>query len=35
MCGITGWVDYAQDLSQQDAVLAQMVATMTCRGPDA
>jgi asparagine synthase (glutamine-hydrolysing) len=35
MCGITGWVDYAQDLTQQEAVLAQMVATMACRGPDA
>lgn len=35
MCGITGWVDYARDLRGQEPVLAQMVATMACRGPDA
>jgi len=35
MCGITGWVDYARDLGQQRPVLAEMVATMACRGPDA
>ncbi|HEX4102758.1 MAG: asparagine synthase (glutamine-hydrolyzing) [Pseudonocardiaceae bacterium] len=35
MCGITGWVDYARDLRAQQPVLAQMVATMACRGPDA
>jgi asparagine synthase (glutamine-hydrolysing) len=35
MCGITGWVDYGRDLHGQEPVLAQMVATMACRGPDA
>lgn len=35
MCGITGWVDYACDLGEQEPVLAHMVATMACRGPDA
>ncbi len=35
MCGITGWVDYVRDLRDQEPVLAQMVATMACRGPDA
>ncbi|MGH3602020.1 MAG: asparagine synthase (glutamine-hydrolyzing), partial [Pseudonocardiaceae bacterium] len=35
MCGITGWVDYGHDLRGQEPVLAQMVATMACRGPDA
>jgi asparagine synthase (glutamine-hydrolysing) len=35
MCGITGWVDYVGDLGRQGPVLAEMVATMACRGPDA
>jgi asparagine synthase (glutamine-hydrolysing) len=35
MCGITGWVHYGRDLREQEPVLAQMVATMACRGPDA
>lgn len=35
MCGITGWVDYVRDLREQEPVLAEMVATMACRGPDA
>jgi asparagine synthase (glutamine-hydrolysing) len=35
MCGITGWVDYSGDLREQQPVLADMVATMVCRGPDA
>jgi asparagine synthase (glutamine-hydrolysing) len=35
MCGITGWVDFSRDLREQGPVLAQMVATMACRGPDA
>ncbi|HYZ37375.1 MAG TPA: asparagine synthase (glutamine-hydrolyzing) [Pseudonocardiaceae bacterium] len=35
MCGITGWVDYSGDLREQQPVLADMVATMACRGPDA
>ena len=35
MCGITGWVDFEEDLSGQQAVVAAMTATMACRGPDA
>lgn len=35
MCGITGWLDYARDLRQEEPTLAQMVTTMACRGPDA
>jgi asparagine synthase (glutamine-hydrolysing) len=35
MCGITGWVDFSRDLREQGPMLAQMVATMACRGPDA
>ncbi|PZS38105.1 MAG: asparagine synthase (glutamine-hydrolyzing) [Pseudonocardiales bacterium] len=35
MCGITGWVDFDRDLGGQEPLLAQMVATMACRGPDA
>jgi asparagine synthase (glutamine-hydrolysing) len=35
MCGITGWVDFEQDLRSQRPVLEAMTATMVCRGPDA
>lgn len=35
MCGITGWVDFEQDLTGQRAVVEAMTATMACRGPDA
>ena len=35
LCGITGWVDFEEDLSGQQAVVAAMTATMACRGPDA
>ncbi|GAA1705203.1 asparagine synthase (glutamine-hydrolyzing) [Fodinicola feengrottensis] len=35
MCGITGWVDYDRDLTQQRAAAQAMVDTMICRGPDA
>src|SRR5690625_1467832 len=34
MCGITGWVDWRRDLSDQHEVLAAMTSTMACRGPD-
>ena len=36
MCGICGWVDYERDLTAPDAQreLADMTATMACRGPD-
>lgn len=35
MCGITGWVDWARDLTRQRAVAQAMTDTMACRGPDA
>jgi asparagine synthase (glutamine-hydrolysing) len=35
MCGITGWVDWADNLTQQRAILAKMASTMARRGPDA
>ncbi|WP_195572295.1 asparagine synthase (glutamine-hydrolyzing) [Paenibacillus sp. 1001270B_150601_E10] len=35
MCGITGWIDYHQDLSQSSSIIEQMTATLTARGPDA
>jgi asparagine synthase (glutamine-hydrolysing) len=36
MCGICGWVDFERDLGEGHArrVLADMTATMACRGPD-
>ncbi|BCJ86418.1 asparagine synthase (glutamine-hydrolyzing) [Effusibacillus dendaii] len=35
MCGITGWIDWQQDLTQQRAVLESMTETLRYRGPDA
>jgi asparagine synthase (glutamine-hydrolysing) len=35
MCGITGWVSFDRDLTQERAGLDAMTATMACRGPDA
>src|SRR6266498_2512165 len=35
MCGITGWVDYRRDLTEERDIIAAMSATMECRGPDA
>jgi asparagine synthase (glutamine-hydrolysing) len=35
MCGITGWVAFERDPSQQRDLLASMTSTMACRGPDA
>src|SRR5262245_45911571 len=35
MCGITGWVDFARDLTSEREVLDAMTLTMACRGPDA
>lgn len=36
MCGICGWIDFDRDLGGPDArlQLADMTATMACRGPD-
>ncbi|MCX5077792.1 asparagine synthase (glutamine-hydrolyzing) [Streptomyces sp. NBC_00424] len=35
MCGITGWVSFDRDLTQQRVQLDTMTETMACRGPDA
>jgi asparagine synthase (glutamine-hydrolysing) len=35
MCGITGWVSFDRDLTQERATLDAMTQTMACRGPDA
>lgn len=35
MCGITGWIDWTNDLTQQSATLEQMTETLALRGPDA
>ncbi|MBD1372028.1 asparagine synthase (glutamine-hydrolyzing) [Hazenella sp. IB182357] len=35
MCGITGWVDFDQDLSREVAILNHMNQTQIDRGPDA
>lgn len=34
MCGLTGWVSFDRDLTQHQADLEAMTATMACRGPD-
>ena len=34
MCGIAGWVDYDADLATRQDTVADMTATMACRGPD-
>ncbi|HYF77252.1 MAG TPA: asparagine synthase (glutamine-hydrolyzing) [Symbiobacteriaceae bacterium] len=35
MCGITGWIDWNENLTRQRAVLEAMTATLAARGPDA
>ena len=35
MCGITGWVDFNQDLSQKKKEIKAMTEKMIHRGPDA
>jgi asparagine synthase (glutamine-hydrolysing) len=35
MCGITGWISFARDLTQERPTLEAMTQTMACRGPDA
>lgn len=35
MCGITGWIDWEQNLENQGPTLTAMVKTLTNRGPDA
>lgn len=35
MCGITGWIDWHQDLTQQVFIVEKMTNTLAKRGPDA
>lgn len=35
MCGITGWIDYKKDLTEQKNIIERMTATLINRGPDA
>lgn len=35
MCGITGWIDWEVDLTQQGPILEAMTETLSFRGPDA
>ncbi len=34
MCGITGWIDWEEDMTQQQPILKQMAAKLHLRGPD-
>ena len=34
MCGITGWISYQRDLTQERQTVSAMTDTMACRGPD-
>lgn len=35
MCGLTGWIDWQQDLTRQQPILDAMIETLSPRGPDA
>lgn len=35
MCGITGWIDWNEDLTKQADTIEKMTATLELRGPDA
>jgi asparagine synthase (glutamine-hydrolysing) len=35
MCGITGWIDWKNDLTHYPTILENMTETLTSRGPDA
>lgn len=35
MCGITGWIDWEEDLTQNRPILEKMTKTLEARGPDA
>ncbi|MGG4141598.1 asparagine synthase (glutamine-hydrolyzing) [Paenibacillus algorifonticola] len=35
MCGITGWIDWTRDLTQDSSTLEKMTKTLELRGPDA
>lgn len=34
MCGITGWIDWEQDLTRQGLIIEKMVSVLAARGPD-
>jgi asparagine synthase (glutamine-hydrolysing) len=34
MCGITGWVNYRRDLTEEKSVVSKMAETLSKRGPD-
>jgi asparagine synthase (glutamine-hydrolysing) len=35
MCGITGWINWKDDLTSKRFILEKMAETLSCRGPDA
>lgn len=35
MCGITGWIDWEQNLTEKSYILTAMIDTLAARGPDA
>src|SRR6266571_4154887 len=35
MCGITGWIDWTEDLTHQSSLIERMAETLNPRGPDA
>lgn len=35
MCGITGWIDWERDLTQDSSILENMTESLALRGPDA
>ncbi|HBE77834.1 MAG TPA: asparagine synthase (glutamine-hydrolyzing) [Firmicutes bacterium] len=35
MCGITGWIDWKEDLTQERPILERMTEALAARGPDA
>ena len=35
MCGIAGWIDWVEDLTQRKPILERMTQTLAARGPDA
>lgn len=35
MCGITGWIDWEEDLKQKRNIVASMTESLSARGPDA
>lgn len=35
VCGITGWIDWEEDLTQKRGILEHMTGTLEARGPDA